>query len=231
MRFLNSDLYTAWHFIGEIPVTHPRQHDQPAEPAGDVEQSSVSLSRREFFRSAGVTGLAAAATSLALLPGDANAAPGDGTPEQIHLTWGEDPSSSVVVSWASPAQAVNPRVLLRRSSGTDTIHAVQRTYTDGLNGQTVFTYHARIDGAHAGFDISLCGDGGQRPQPGAALRSPVQNPRPGAGRRSGSPAMGTWRRPSHRGFSPLRRAVMRCRPWSASSRFSTCSTATSAMRI
>ena len=29
------------------------------------------------------------------------------------------------------------------------IHAVQRTYTDGLNGQTVFTYHARLDGLSA----------------------------------------------------------------------------------
>ena len=35
------------------------------------------------------------------------------------------------------------------------IHAVQRTYTDGLNGQTVFTYHARLDGLSADCDLSL----------------------------------------------------------------------------
>ncbi len=48
----------------------------------------------------------------------------------------------MTVSWASPAQASNPRVIVR---GT-VVHAVQRTYTDGINGQTVFTYHARLKG-------------------------------------------------------------------------------------
>ncbi len=71
---------------------------------------------------------------------------GDGTPEQIHLTFGEDPASSVCVSWVSPAQAVNPRVTI----GATPIHAVQRTYTDGLNGQTVFTYHVTVTGLAPG---------------------------------------------------------------------------------
>jgi hypothetical protein len=78
-------------------VTHRRQHDQPPGPADEAESPTACLSRREFFKSAGATGLAAAASPLVLLPGDANAAPADGTPEQIHLTWGDDPSSSVVV--------------------------------------------------------------------------------------------------------------------------------------
>jgi hypothetical protein len=34
----------------------------------------------------------------------------DGTPEQVHLTWGADPATSVTVSWASPGQAANARV-------------------------------------------------------------------------------------------------------------------------
>ena len=75
------------------------------------------------------------------------AAPADGTPEQIHLTWGEDPSASMCVSWVSPAAAVNPRVTWRHPAGADhTVDAVQRTYTDGLNGQTVYAYHARLEG-------------------------------------------------------------------------------------
>jgi 3',5'-cyclic AMP phosphodiesterase CpdA len=83
----------------------------------------------------------------------------DGTPEQIHLTFGDDPASSVCVSWVSPAQAVNPRVTLQRplnsaatahASDDTVIHAVQRTYTDGLNGQTVFTYHATLTGLAPG---------------------------------------------------------------------------------
>jgi hypothetical protein len=78
---------------------------------------------------------------------ETSAAASDGTPEQIHLTWGDDPSHTVFVSWVSPAQSVNPRVSLEHSgSAPRVVHAVQRMYTDGMNGQTVFTYHARLDG-------------------------------------------------------------------------------------
>jgi 3',5'-cyclic AMP phosphodiesterase CpdA len=97
-----------------------------------------------------LTGLSAA-SPLARVAGAEKAAPGDGTPEQIHLTWGEDASSSVVVSWVSPAQAVNPRVLVERAlDAKQIVHALQRTYTDGLNGQTVFAYHATLDGLQPG---------------------------------------------------------------------------------
>ena len=99
--------------------------------------------RRDFFKAAG----AAAASPLTLATGTTEATHADGTPEQIHLTWGDDPSQTVFVSWASPAQAVDPRVILEHPGGAapSVIHAIQRNYTDGLNGQTVFTYHAKID--------------------------------------------------------------------------------------
>lgn len=106
-------------------------------------ESNASVSRRGFLKLAGVSGLAAAGT----LPGTAKAvsATPDGTPEQIHLTWGEDPSSEVVVSWASLAPASNPRVHVSAAHGAGkTVHGVQRTYTDGLNGEIVCTYHARL---------------------------------------------------------------------------------------
>jgi hypothetical protein len=72
--------------------------------------------------------------------------PGAGTPEQIHLTWGDDPARSVVVSWASPGQAVQPRVRI----GQRVILADERSYTDGLNGETTWTYHARVLGLRPG---------------------------------------------------------------------------------
>jgi 3',5'-cyclic AMP phosphodiesterase CpdA len=79
----------------------------------------------------------------------------DGTPEQVHLTWGQDPSSSVVVSWASQAPALNPRVLLRTGNGpTRTVAAFDRTYRDGLNAETVFTYHAGVAGLRPGSEHS-----------------------------------------------------------------------------
>ncbi len=37
-----------------------------------------------------------------------------------------------------------------RRKDSDGRPSVQRTYTDGLNGQTVFTYHAKLDGLHSG---------------------------------------------------------------------------------
>jgi hypothetical protein len=108
--------------------------------------SSAPLTRRGFLRRAGLTGLTAAAAPVGLLRADARETPADGTPEQIHLTFAGDPSSSVFISWASAAQALNPRVILGGASGRTNAHAIQRTYTDGLNGQSVFTYHVKIEG-------------------------------------------------------------------------------------
>jgi hypothetical protein len=118
---------------------------------------SELTNRRDFFKGAG----AAAASPLTLASETTEATHAGGTPEQIHLTWGDDPSQTVFVSWASPAQAVNPRVILEHPGATPSvIHAIQRNYTDGLNGQTVFTYHAKIDhlAPHASYRYSVTAD-------------------------------------------------------------------------
>ena len=71
-----------------------------------------SLSRRQLLAAAGGTGVLAAA-GAGVLGGAPRAlaapvpAAGAGTPEQVHLTWGDDPATSVVVSWASPGR---PRI-------------------------------------------------------------------------------------------------------------------------
>ncbi len=70
----------------------------------------------------------------------------DGTPEQVHLTWGDDPTRTVVVSWASPGQAERPRVRI----GQRVITAAERAYTDTLSGAVTWTYHARVDGLRPG---------------------------------------------------------------------------------
>ncbi len=119
------------------------------DPARSAAHSAVAA-RRDFFKRVGASGLVAAAAPV-VLAGKAAAAAPDGTPEQVHLTWGEDPATSVVVSWASLAAAVNPRVVYRGPSGHDkTVHAVARDYTDGLNGETVYTCHARLHGLEPG---------------------------------------------------------------------------------
>src|SRR5476651_1131405 len=61
-----------------------------------VEQGA-SVSRRGFLKLAGASGLATAAGGLASASRAAAAAVSpDGTPEQIHLTWGKEPSAEVV---------------------------------------------------------------------------------------------------------------------------------------
>ena len=112
-------------------------------PDASQEETTAAVSRRGFLKFAGASGLATASSTFAV--NKAVAATPDGTPEQIHLTFGDDPRTEMVISWASLAQATNPRVLI--SSGHErkiSVHAVQRTYTDGLNGEIVCTYHARL---------------------------------------------------------------------------------------
>ena len=115
-------------------------------PDPSSNESIVGVSRRGFLKLAGASGLASAAGALTVAAKGADTnATADGTPEQIHLTWGADPTSEVVVSWASQAASVHPRVTVTADHGhSETVHAVQRTYTDGLNGAVVFTYHARL---------------------------------------------------------------------------------------
>ncbi|MBN3753093.1 metallophosphoesterase family protein [Paraburkholderia sp. Tr-20389] len=125
------------------PDTTPVEAD---DAQSTTNTQSATFSRRGFLKLAGASGFATAAGTFA---GTAKADPStpDGTPEQVHLTWGEDPTNEVVVSWGSAAAAANPRVRFGASGDRkETVHAVQRTYTDGLNGEVVFTYHARLHG-------------------------------------------------------------------------------------
>jgi hypothetical protein len=120
------------------------------------DQPAHGVSRRNFFKGVGAAGVAAASVPFTGVSKAQAASAPDGTPEQIHLTWGEDPAESVVVSWASLAQALNPRVLYRigNSHHDEIVHAIQRVYTDGLNGETVFTYHAHLRELKAGATVS-----------------------------------------------------------------------------
>jgi hypothetical protein len=96
---------------------------------------------------AGSTGLIAATSAgpaRAAARGRPEAA--RGTPEQVHLTWGDDPTRTVVVSWASPGQAERPRVRI----GQRVIAAAERAGADPLSGTATWTYHARVDGLRPG---------------------------------------------------------------------------------
>jgi hypothetical protein len=107
------------------------------------------LSRRQVLAASGTGLLAASAVGGTASASTARArsnGTGNGTPEQIHLTWGEDPATSVVISWVSPGRSARARVRI----GQRVFLAEERVYTDGVNGQTVWTYHARVDGLRPG---------------------------------------------------------------------------------
>ena len=107
------------------------------------------MSRRQVLAGAGGTGLLAAATVSPAKAGTRarrSRGASDGTPEQVHLTWSDNPATGVVVSWASAGQARRPRVRI----GQRVIPAEPRPYTDGISGVTVWTYHARVGGLRPG---------------------------------------------------------------------------------
>jgi hypothetical protein len=123
------------------------------------DDAEPGLSRRQLL-AAGTTGLIATAAvpskqpvpSRPPVPPIAGAShrrgggAADGTPEQVHLTWGDDPARSVVVSWASPGQALAPRVRI----GQRVIPAAERGYVDLRGGRASWTYHALVDGLRPG---------------------------------------------------------------------------------
>ena len=110
------------------------------------DDAEPGLSRRQLL-AAGTTGLiGTAAVPPAAGAGRRRPGAADGTPEQVHLTWGDDPARSVVVSWASPGRALAPRVRI----GQRVIPAVERGYADPRGGEVAWTYHAPVDGLRPG---------------------------------------------------------------------------------
>jgi hypothetical protein len=150
-------VFTAARGADRLAVTRRSRRD--ASLSG-MTHDDPSLTRRQVLAGAG-TGLLVAAGPVSILGSSRSAsaasASADGTPEQIHLTWGTEPTTSVTVSWASPAPAARPRVILRPGPAGRSgrvIPATARTYTDGLNGETVWTYHAEISGLAPGGTYS-----------------------------------------------------------------------------
>jgi phosphodiesterase/alkaline phosphatase D-like protein len=117
---------------------------------------SAALSRRAFVRSLGIGGLALAAApavgqaaTLATAPEvwlQASSAAGAPGPVGVHLQFGQDASSEMVVSWTTDTAVRRPRVRLGNDDDFgDTIAAETRTYIDARSGVEVFTHHARLD--------------------------------------------------------------------------------------
>jgi hypothetical protein len=119
------------------------------------DRSDLDLSRRRLLAAAGLgAGVAAAsavgATPPPILSGAAGkpADPATNPPVAgLHLQFGAEASSQMVVSWHTLAPVSHPRVVLGGLNGRleKVVEAETVTYRDGKSGQTVYAHHARLD--------------------------------------------------------------------------------------
>ena len=114
----------------------------------------LELSRRKLIAAAGIGAGAVMAASL-VRTGDAEAAPPSSpSPDPVatppvaglHLQFGADASSEMVVSWHTLQPVTNPHVVLGQLDGTlaQTVEAKPTSYTDAQSGQAVYAYHAKL---------------------------------------------------------------------------------------
>ena len=110
--------------------------------------SEFELSRRMLLAAAGL-GLAATASIAEAAPKTVAGpySPAATTPiSGLHLQFGADAASQVVVSWHSLQPVRRPRVIIGRLDGRleQVVEAATVSYADAKSGQVVFAHHARI---------------------------------------------------------------------------------------
>jgi 3',5'-cyclic AMP phosphodiesterase CpdA len=125
----------------------------------DLDAINLDFSRRRLLAAAGIGGAAVVAASYARTA-DAEVALSSGqaadpvrTPPVagLHLQFGADASSEMVVSWHTLQPVRNPRVVLGHLDGKleQTVEAKAMSYTDAKSGQIVYAYHAKLGGLQA----------------------------------------------------------------------------------
>lgn len=123
---------------------------------------NLEISRRKLLAAAGIGGgtlLAAALLGPAVAEGVAisrQSADPVATPPVagLHLQFGADAASEIVVSWHTLQPVRHPCVLLGHLDGRleQKVEAKATSYTDAKSGQVVYAYHAKLAGLQADFD-------------------------------------------------------------------------------
>jgi 3',5'-cyclic AMP phosphodiesterase CpdA len=132
----------------------------------DTEIINLDLSRRKLLAAAGIGGAAVVAASLVRTRDAGAAVPSRQSPDPVatppvaglHLQFGADASSEMVVSWHTLQPVQNPRVVLGNLDGKleQTVEAKLASYTDAKSGQIVYAYHAKLGGLQADFAYLYC---------------------------------------------------------------------------
>ncbi len=145
------------------------------------------MSRRSVLTAAGATGAALAAGPLrggeAVAAPAAGAAPRGSTEDPVttpavtglHLQFGADASSEVVVSWHTLQPVEDARVLLGDGEGryTRTCKARTVSYTDGKSRQVVYAHHAHLTGLRPASDhVYFAVHAGAQPEFGSFTTAP-----------------------------------------------------------
>ena len=114
---------------------------------------SLELSRRKLLGAAGI-GSVALAPYVIGTRGAAAAPDTSGASDLVpappvaglHLQFGADASSEIVVSWHTLQPVRCARVLLGLLDGKleQTVEADETSYTDAKSGQVVYAYHAKL---------------------------------------------------------------------------------------
>jgi hypothetical protein len=134
----------------------------------DAQIFTSGLSRRGFLTAAGGAGVGlAVAPLLTAEAGAATPTPTTGSMDAfdpaatprvsgLHLQFGTDASSEMVVSWHGLQPVRNARVLLGSVDGRfeRTIAADMRSYVDAKSGRTVYAQHAHLTGLHGDTDYT-----------------------------------------------------------------------------
>ena len=127
------------------------------------DQTSFELSRRRLLAAAGIgaTALSLAGTGAPQpLPATAGAADPASTPPVagLHLQFGADAASQVVVSWHTLQPVRRPRVLLGKPDGRleQVTPASEVSYTDAKRDQVVYAYHAKLSGLRPDTSYMYC---------------------------------------------------------------------------
>jgi len=117
------------------------------------DEFSIDVSRRNLLAAAGLGGAAIATPLFArdaarVAPTSGRASDPVATPPVagLHLQFGADASSEVVVSWHTLQPVRDARVVLGRPDGKfeRTVPAVTASYTDAKAGRVVYAHHARL---------------------------------------------------------------------------------------
>src|SRR5579871_5729917 len=128
----------------------------------DSETFDLDLSRRKLLAAAGIGGAALVAATLVGHEDARAAAASSEAPDPVatppvaglHLQFGADASSEMVVSWHTLQPVQNPKVVLGNLDGKleQTVEAKATSYIDAKSNQHVYAYHAKLSGLKPNAD-------------------------------------------------------------------------------